>query len=42
MSQEPTPAKCKKCGIVWKDRDEIGDATKAEHKKHLGHFPELT
>lgn len=33
--------KCKKCGTVWSDKDEILDSTRAEHKKILGHFPEV-
>lgn len=33
--------KCKKCGTVWANKDEIGEPTAAEHKKVLGHFPEI-
>jgi len=32
---------CKKCGTKWADKDEILDKTKEEHKKIVGHYPEL-
>jgi len=29
--------KCKKCGLEFKDKDEIKESTRAEHLKHVGH-----
>jgi len=33
--------RCKKCGMEWKDKNEIVDSTKAEHLKHVGHQLEV-
>jgi len=34
-------AKCKKCGTVWASKDEIEMSTAFEHKKVMGHMPEV-
>jgi len=34
--------RCKKCGIEWKDKNEIVESTMAEHDKILGHRPVFT
>jgi len=33
--------KCKKCGTIWSDKEQIVESTKAEHEKILGHRPEV-
>jgi len=34
-------AKCKKCGAVWANIDEIEMLTMLEHRKATGHMPEV-
>ena len=34
-------AKCKKCGAVWADIDQIVASTRDEHQKATGHQPEV-
>ena len=34
-------ARCKKCGAVWANKDEIEMSTVFEHRKVTGHVPEV-
>jgi len=33
--------KCKRCGTVWADKDQIVASTRDEHQKAMGHQPEV-